>query len=117
MNISVIIPAYNVSGFIGDCLSSIGSGVETIVVDDGSTDGTSLHVTRDFPLVRLVRQENAGVSAARNAGIRQAGGEYLVFVDADDTLCEDALTRLGEFLEAMAPDILVMRSFGSRAER
>ena len=117
MNISVIIPAYNVSGFIGDCLSSIGSGVETIVVDDGSTDGTSLLVTRDFPLVRLVRQENAGVSAARNAGIRQAGGEYLVFVDADDTLCEDALTRLGEFLEAMAPDILVMRSFGSRAER
>lgn len=117
MKISVIIPAYNVSGFIGDCLSSIGSGVETIVVDDGSTDGTGMLVTRDFPSVRLVRQDNSGVSAARNAGIRQAKGEYLVFVDADDSLYEGALEKLGKYLETMAPDILVMRSFGSRAER
>lgn len=117
MKISVIIPAYNAAGFIGGCLSSVGSGAETIVVDDGSTDGTGRVVGRDFPSVRLLKQENAGVSAARNAGIRQASGEYIAFVDADDTLCEGAVERLGAFLETACPDILVMRSFGSRAER
>ena len=117
MKISVIIPAYNAAGFIGGCLSSVGSRVEMVVVDDGSTDGTGTVVAQGFPSVRLLRQENAGVSAARNAGIRQASGEYLVFADADDNLCEGAIERLEAFLTSSAPDILVMRSFGSRAER
>ena len=117
MKISIIIPAYNAAGFIRDCLSSVGTVAETVVVDDGSTDGTGAVVARDFPSVRLLRQENAGVSAARNAGIRQASGEYIAFVDADDTLCEGAVEKLEAFLETASPDILVMRSFGSRAER
>ena len=117
MKISIIIPAYNAAGFIRDCLSSVGTVAETVVVDDGSTDGTGAVVARDFPSVRLLRQENAGVSAARNAGIRQASGEYIAFVDADDTLYEGAVEKLEAFLETASPDILVMRSFGSRAER
>lgn len=117
MKISIIIPAYNAAGYIGDCLSSIGTGAETVVVDDGSTDGTGAVVARDFPSVRLLRQENAGVSAARNAGIRQATGDYLVFADADDMLCEGAVERLLAILETASPDIVVMRSFGSASEK
>lgn len=86
--ISVIIPAYNADIYIEQCLSSLFcqtyKHLEIIVVDDGSTDRTS-EIVKTFP-VKLIRQENQGVSVARNRGISEATGEYIHFVDADDYL-------------------------------
>lgn len=89
MLLSIIIAAYNAEKTIGRTLESVkpllsSKDVEVIVVNDGSTDNT-LKVIEDSSInVVLINQENKGVSVARNAGIKQAQGEYLWFVDADD---------------------------------
>ena len=86
---SVIMPVYNKAPYVVKAVESVLSQTcgdwELIVVDDGSKDGSSDLVKpyRD-PRIRLHRQENAGVSVARNTGAAMAGGEYLCFLDADD---------------------------------
>lgn len=117
MKLSVIVPAFNASATIVEALSSMQCPkAEVIVVDDGSTDGTAGLVRTHFPAVRLVSQANAGVSAARNTGLRNACGEYVVFADADDVLFPGGLDRLAKALESNTPDIVVMRSFGDGKE-
>ena len=104
--LSIIIPAYNVETFLPKCLDSIfaqdGPAVEVICVDDGSTDGTrSLldeYATHHASL-RVVSQPNKGMSAARNLGLDVAEGEYVMFVDSDDWLCEGALVKLVAVLD------------------
>jgi glycosyltransferase involved in cell wall biosynthesis len=85
---SVVIPCYNAARYLTPTLNSAlaqeGVELEVIVVDDGSTDDSPLVVERDFPSVRLIRQANAGVSAARNAGVAAARHEWVAFLDADD---------------------------------
>jgi glycosyltransferase involved in cell wall biosynthesis len=103
VTVGVVIPAYNVRSYIGDALTSVLAqdlaDWECIVVDDGSTDDTAAVVaTFDDPRIRLVSQPNAGVSAARNEGIRQTSAEAIVFLDGDDTLHPTALRRLRESL-------------------
>lgn len=101
IRISIIIPAYNAEQYIGECLNSILSqthqALEVIVVNDGSTDGTSAlveeYAARDGR-VRLISQNNAGPHAARLAGIAAANGAYITFSDADDTVPSDAYERL-----------------------
>ena len=93
--VSVVVPAYNAARHIAECLESIQKQnaevpFEVIVVDDGSTDDTRERVAR-FPDVRLLRQENAGPSAARNHGIREARGQYVAFLDSDDLWTPDKL--------------------------
>lgn len=98
--VSVIVPLYNAAPFIGETLESIVSSsyrpMEVVVVDDGSTD-TSAEVAQDFarqhPEVRVLRQKNAGVSAARNHAIREAKGEYILPVDADDRISADYIAH------------------------
>ena len=85
------------------------------MVDDGSTDNTAAIVAQGYPSVRLLRQPNGGVSSARNAGVQIATGEYIVFVDADDTLAPHALDRLLPLLDGT--DIFVLRSFCGEKER
>ncbi len=101
--VSVVIPCYNQAHFLGEAIESVLAqthrSFEVVVVDDGSTDGTS-EVAGRYPKVRLVRQENRGLSGARNSGLAVSEGEYVVFLDADDRLLPEALEvgveRLGD---------------------
>ncbi|HET6607043.1 MAG TPA: glycosyltransferase family A protein [Rhodopila sp.] len=112
MHIAVIIPAYNAAAWLADCLVSLRRQTyldwSAIVVDDGSTDGTASVVDDAEPdgRISVVRQANAGVSAARNHGIRIALGrtggqraDAMLFLDADDWLSPDALSRLADGLD------------------
>jgi len=86
--ISVVVPAYNASATIVAALRSVLEQTrpadEIIVVDDGSSDGTAELVEREVPSARVLRQANAGPSAARNTAAEAATGEWLAFLDADD---------------------------------
>ncbi len=104
---SVIVPVYNVRDYLEEALASVECqsfrDFEVIVVDDGSTDG-SAQIAHTFcerdDRFKYIRQDNAGLSAARNAGIARASGAYLYFLDSDDMIdvdtlhhCNDAFTR------------------------
>ncbi|HET7218046.1 MAG TPA: glycosyltransferase [Vicinamibacterales bacterium] len=99
--VSVIVPCYNQGRFLSDAIESAlrqtHAPAEVIVVDDGSIDETAAVVAR-YPSVRYMRQQNNGAPSARNAGLRASGGEFVVFLDADDRLVPDALARGIEWL-------------------
>lgn len=92
--VTVVIPCYNQASYLGEAIESVQAqthrGFEIVVVDDGSTDATAAVAGRHD--VRLLQQDNAGLSAARNAGLALAQGDYLVFLDADDRLLPNALS-------------------------
>jgi glycosyltransferase involved in cell wall biosynthesis len=94
--ISVIIPCYNQAHFLGEAIESVLAQTyphfKILVVDDGSTDNTA-DVAASYPYVRYIRQDNQGLSTARNTGLRHSTGQCLVFLDADDRLLADALER------------------------
>jgi len=97
-SVSVVIPAKNVAAYVGETLASAlaqGEVTEVIVVDDGSTDNTIsiVRAIRD-PRLRLMTNDSAGVSAARNLGARHASGEWLLFLDADDRMRPGAVAAL-----------------------
>lgn len=112
--ISVIVPVYNAGVYLRPCLDSLAAqsyqNLEILLIDDGSTDGSG-PVCDEFAgrdhRVRVIHQKNAGVSAARNAGLEAAVGEYGCFLDADDVLPPDSLQRL---LDGMVPGGLVSGS-------
>jgi glycosyltransferase involved in cell wall biosynthesis len=97
--VSIIIPTYNYAEYLPtaleSCLGQTYKNLEIIVVDDGSTDNTKEVLERFKDKIVYIFQENAGVSAARNSGIKSATGDYIGFLDADDYFTEDAIsTRL-----------------------
>lgn len=113
--LSIIVPVYGVEDYVGDCLDSIikapgfGEKCELIIVDDGSKDGSMDVVTQrcqDVGNVTIIRQTNAGLGAARNAGIANSRGRYLWFVDSDDEICADAITLLVDCITRHAPDVI-----------
>lgn len=101
--VSIIIPVYNASQHILQCLESVKSqsftDYEVILVDDGSKDDSAQIITRfigahTLSNYRLLQKENGGVSSARNAGIRAAQGQWIAFVDSDDWIDPDYLTLM-----------------------
>lgn len=102
IKVSVIVPVYNLSQYIGDTLDSIinqdFNGFELIVVDDGSTDDSleiiNEKLSKSLIEYEVIHQKNSGVSSARNRGIEIAKGEYLVFVDGDDYITGNHLSEL-----------------------
>ena len=94
--ISVIIPTYNYADFLPKAIESVlhqtYRNFEIIVIDDGSSDNTRSVITND-DCVQYYYQQNKGLAAARNAGIQRSRGEYLIFLDADDWLENDALEQ------------------------
>ena len=92
--VSVIIPCYNHAHFLGEAISSVINQtyphIEIIVVDDGSTDDTA-QIAKAYPNIRYVRQNNCGLSRARNVGLSHSKGDYIVFLDADDCLFPNAI--------------------------
>ncbi|GAQ56387.1 CDP-glycerol:poly(glycerophosphate) glycerophosphotransferase [Streptomyces acidiscabies] len=113
---SVIVPAYKVQAYLHECLESVLSqsyrDFELIAVDDGSPDACGEIIeefaARDARVSALRLPENTGLGAARNAGIAQASGDYLVFLDGDDTLTPDALRAIADRLkETGEPEVLV----------
>lgn len=100
---SVVIPAYNCEAFVGEAICSVLEqtypDLECIVVDDGSTDSTG-EAIRQFKDARYVRQENAGVSSARNRGVTEATGELIAFLDADDVWLPEKLANQVDALTA-----------------
>ena len=113
---SVVIPLYNKAAYVERCLRSVRAQTltdyEVIVVDDGSTDGGS-EVARRFlrPGDRLVCQDNAGVSAARNKGIREARADLVAFLDADDEWLPHFLATIGDLRESWPEAALYSTAF------
>ncbi len=111
--VSVIIPTFNRAWILGDAVESVlaqtVNDLELIVVDDGSEDGTDRLLDVYGDRIRVRRQENRGVSAARNAGIGMARGALLALLDSDDTWLPAKLERQVTFMDAH-PDILICQT-------
>ncbi len=103
--VSVIIPAYKVEKYIADTIQSVleqtYKNFELLIVDDGSPD-KSVEIGQQFvdPRIKIIRQNNRGVSAARNTGVSHAQGEYLAFLDGDDLWLPEKLEKHVEHLES-----------------
>lgn len=109
---SIIIPVYNVEPYLEKCLQSIVNQTfkdfEIIIVNDGSTDNSSLIIEeyhKNYKNIKVVHQENQGLSVARNNGIKIASGEYFLLVDSDDYLELELLEKLKDSL-TNRPDIV-----------
>ncbi|GAA3151702.1 hypothetical protein GCM10010466_48480 [Planomonospora alba] len=124
--LSVIVPAYKVEPYLRACLESLAAqtwrDLEVVVVDDGSPDagaGIAEEYRERDPRFRLLRQDNAGLGAARNAGLREASGEFVAFLDGDDLLPLHALETMAGSLLETGSDLVSgnVRRFGGRRMR
>lgn len=115
--VTVIVPVYNAEKNIDRTMQSLFQQtiapelVEIILIDDGSTDGSPAacdRYAREYENVRVIHQENKGVSAARNAGIQAAQGKYLLYLDSDDTISEESLKNITEFFDLHYEEIDVV---------
>ena len=111
--VSVIVPIYNVqdylSGVVGSLLRQTERDIEIILVDDGSTDDSRAlceQYAETDERIKVLHKENGGLSSARNAGVAAATSEYVLFLDGDDYLCDDAIETLVKAKNTYHPDVL-----------
>ena len=112
--VSIIVPIYNVEQYISKCIESILAQTyrdfELILVDDGSPDNCGKicdEYAKQDSRVHVIHQENKGVSAARNAGISLAKGEYIMLVDSDDFITENMLEKMHDCIAESGSDIVI----------
>ena len=108
IRVSVIVPVYNVENYLEKCVNSLlnqtigRESLQIILIDDGSTDSSPAicdRLSAENTCVTAIHQENAGVSAARNRGIQEADGKYIVYLDSDDTLLKNTIAGIVEVFE------------------
>ncbi len=116
--VSIIIPVYNVEEYLEKCLDSIEKqshkNLEIILIDDGSKDKSGKicdKYAKKDKRVKVIHQENVGLSGARNAGINIATGKYITFVDSDDIVSEKFVEYLYELAEEKKADIVICSSY------
>lgn len=116
--VSIIVPIYNQERYLEECIRSIRKQTSTdwelILVNDGSSDSSGEIASRFTAIdtrINYLAQENGGVSSARNAGMRQATGEYLCFIDADDFIAPDFLEHLVAISHEKRSDLTVVGSY------
>ena len=116
--ISIIVPVYKVERYLQRCFSSLDqqvkNNIEIIFIDDGSPDKSGEmcdNYARGKEYVRVIHQENAGLSEARNAGLKIASGEYCIFLDSDDSITENACERIIEYINKYDVDVLYLDTF------
>ncbi|WP_019837356.1 glycosyltransferase family 2 protein [Acinetobacter towneri] len=108
---SIIVPIYNVESFLKECIDSVllqdFQDYELICINDGSTDN-SLEVLKTFSdsRIKIINQENQGMSCARNAGLDIALGEYIWFIDSDDKIAEHSLSDLNKLIDQKPYDLV-----------
>lgn len=115
MYFSVVVPIYNVKNYLDECIEGIirqsFKGYEIILVDDGSTDGSAEACDEwknKYDLIKVIHKPNGGLSDARNVGVNQAEGEYLVFLDSDDYWNDDLfLEKIHDMTHMSNPDLVV----------
>lgn len=115
ITVSIIIPMYNVAKYLRTCVRSVQeqhlheATYEVLMIDDGSPDHSRAvadTLAEEHAFIRVFSQENKGLGGARNTGIKNAKGKYLVFLDADDILITDSLTKLVALAEENSSEIL-----------
>ncbi len=112
--ISIIIPYFNSAAYLNECLDSINiydaSNVEVILINDGSTDNGKSIVDQHNQVTKHHQQSNAGQSAARNKGLELATGEYVMFLDSDDSYNKNALDVVYKIIQNCSVDFLFFES-------
>ena len=111
--VTVVVPVYNTKQYLEECVASLTGQtyreIEILLVDDGSTDGTSAlcdTLAEHDDRIRVIHKENGGAATARNLGIDEAEGEYVMFLDSDDWLDTDAIEVLVRYADEQATDVL-----------
>ena len=111
--VSIIVPVYQAKNYIRSCVESILSqtynNIELLLIDDGSNDGSEIiceELSEKHPVIKTIHQVNKSVSAARNRGIEETTGEYLLFVDSDDFISPLAIEQLMKIMEQTKADIV-----------
>lgn len=123
--ISVIVIAYNIENYISKCIKSIEDqnykNLEIIVVDDGSTDQTvdkAYQLSLKDSRIKIIKKENGGPSSARNNGLEEAKGSYIVFVDGDDYVAEDYVSYLYSLIKKYNSDFAMSKNlFSSKKQK
>ncbi len=117
MDLSIIVPIYNVANYISRCIQSVinqdFSSYELILVNDGSTDKSGEicdELALKYENITIIHKKNGGLSSARNAGLDRANGDYIMFLDSDDWIEQDCLSQFHRFFD-QKPDLIMGRAW------
>lgn len=120
VEVSVVIPVYNVDKYLDSCLESLlksmKDNIEVILVDDGSTDKSPIicdKYAKNYSFIRVIHKENGGLSSARNAGINIARGNWIAFIDSDDLVTDNYCLAILEFINKCSNAEIIMFNYAT----